>query len=196
MTLAEKVKAVEEVFSALDAEINLFQHWSGLHCKVGCGKCCFKADITATVLEFLPFAHHLYKNKLAESWYERLLLNEDPLCVILNQSPAGTTGSCTQYPHRGLICRLFGFSARTSKYGKPELVTCQVIKSELADQHNLTISAIANGNAALPMMSRYHMKLVAIDDDLARKHYLINEAIRMAIETVLSYYAYRDEIPE
>src|SRR3954468_9346614 len=110
--LEEKVAAVEEVFQKLDQEIAQFQSWSTLHCKFGCGKCCFKPDIEATILEFLPFAHHLYQTKSAEAWYEKLRDADSEICLILNPTQAAS-GLCSSYPHRGLICRLFGYSART-----------------------------------------------------------------------------------
>ena len=52
MSLEEKVQQVEVVFQQLDQAISKFQSTSTLHCKFGCGKCCFKADIEATTLEF------------------------------------------------------------------------------------------------------------------------------------------------
>jgi hypothetical protein len=79
LTLPEKVQGVEAVFEQLDNEIASFQGWSGLHCKFGCGKCCFKADIEATVLEFLPFAYYLHQNDLAFDWLERLRNSADPI---------------------------------------------------------------------------------------------------------------------
>lgn len=193
MTLLEKVKAVEEVFTSLDEEIRLFQGWSGLHCKTGCGKCCLKPDIEATALEFLPFAYYLYKNNTAEAWYEKLKYTEDSLCVLLDRSPLEGKGMCSEYTYRGLICRLFGFSARKNKYGKFDLVTCQTIKSEQADQFIQAASLIEKGSSNVPFMSHFHMRLMAIDGQLAGTHYPINKAIRMAIENVLSYYAYRSE---
>jgi hypothetical protein len=57
MSLEEKVNLVKAVFEKLDKEIAAFQSWSGLHCKFGCGKCCTKPDIEATILEFLPFIY-------------------------------------------------------------------------------------------------------------------------------------------
>ena len=72
MDLLEKIKAVEEEFQNLDKEISSFQSWSGLGCKIGCGKCCFKADIEATVLEFLPFAQHLHQQDQAFEWLEKI----------------------------------------------------------------------------------------------------------------------------
>ncbi|NBP70080.1 MAG: YkgJ family cysteine cluster protein, partial [Cytophagia bacterium] len=69
MRLDEKVKAVAEVFTKLDAEIAAFQQNTKLHCKMGCGKCCFKPDIEATPLEFLPFAFDLYQKDQAFEWF-------------------------------------------------------------------------------------------------------------------------------
>lgn len=191
MELEEKVKAVEGVFEKLDAEISKFQSTSGLHCKFGCGKCCFKADIEATVLEFLPFALYLHKQHKTEGWFEKLKATSSEICLILNPTQAGA-GLCSQYPHRGLICRLFGYSARVNKYEKRELVTCQVIKTEQASAYQSTVQEIEAG-MEVPVMSQYYMQLHAIDGDLTRDFYPINMAIRKAIETVLHYYSYRQE---
>jgi uncharacterized protein len=89
MSMEEKISAIESVFRKLDDEIALFQSSSTLHCKMGCGKCCFKPDIEATILEFLPFAYHLYKNGLADEWYEKLKNNDSSICLILNPTQSG-----------------------------------------------------------------------------------------------------------
>lgn len=191
MQLDEKVRAVEEVFMKLDEAVASFQSSTTLHCKFGCGKCCFKPDIEATVLEFLPFAFHLYKNGMAEQWLERLTQTESSICLILNPTQAGA-GLCTEYPYRGLICRLFGYSARTNKYGKKELVTCQIIKTEQTDSYNKAETLIEADELAVPVMNQYYMQLHGIDFELTRDFYPINLAIRKAIETVLQYYTYRD----
>ena len=114
--MEEKVNAVESVFRKLDEEIAQFQANTTLHCKAGCGKCCFKPDIEATILEFLPFALHLYQEGKAEVWHEKLKTSTADVCMILNPAQGGT-GLCFDYNYRGLICRLFGYSARTTKYG-------------------------------------------------------------------------------
>lgn len=191
MALIEKVRAVEGVFRDLDEAIAGFQSRSGLRCNVGCGKCCFKADIEATALEFLPFAHYLYEQQLAYEWFEKLRLSDLALCHILNPTQAGT-GLCSQYVHRGLICRLFGYSARTDKYGVRELVTCHIIKTEQAGAFEKTQEKIKNNEEPVPVMNQYYMKLHAIDPELARDFYPVNTAIRKAIEIVLHYYAYRN----
>jgi len=188
-TLEEKVKSIDAVFERLDNEISAFQSRSSLHCKFGCGKCCFKPDIEATALEFLPFALHLYKNNQAEEWLTKLREGDSEICAILSPTQAGA-GLCSQYPHRGLICRLFGYSARTNKYGKRELVTCQIIKTEQQADFERAEAEIDKG-LNVPVMNEFYMQLAAIDFDLAREFYPINTAIRKAIESVLHFYAYR-----
>lgn len=189
MVLEEKVLAVERVFEKLDSDIASFQSWSGLHCSWGCGKCCFKPDIEATILEFLPFAHYLYQQDLALLWFEKLKDSDSSICLILNPTQEGA-GLCSQYKHRGLICRLFGYSARTNKYAEKELVTCQIIKTEQNEKYGEASQKIAAGNS-VPVMNQYYMQLHAIDFELAREFFPINEAMRRAIEVILHYYAYR-----
>jgi uncharacterized protein len=191
VSFIEKVQAVEGVFRELDAAISSFQSRSTLHCQFGCGKCCFKADIEATVLEFLPFAHFLYEKGIAYEWFEKLRTSDETVCHILSPTQAGA-GLCSEYVHRGLICRLFGYSARTNKYGMRELVTCQIIKTEQTDAYEKTQQRITENEEPVPVMSQYYMQLLAIDPELARDFYPINRAIQKAIETVLQYYAYRN----
>lgn len=190
MTPDEKVKEVEAVFQKLDAEIAQFQLATGMHCKSGCGKCCFKPDIEATSLEFLPFAVYLYREGLAEQWHEKLSASEQPVCLILNPTQPGA-GLCTEYRYRGLICRLFGYSARTNKYQKKELVTCQVIKTEEPAEYKKGVMLVEEGGN-VPVMSQYYMQLHAIDPDMTTEFYPINVAIRKALENVMHYFAYRN----
>jgi Fe-S-cluster containining protein len=186
MTPDEKVTQVEAVFQKLDEEIARFQSVTGMHCKPGCGKCCFKADIEATALEFLPFALHLYRNGLAEEWYGKLNSHEGSVCLILNPMQSGA-GLCTEYKHRGLICRLFGYSARTNKYGTKEVITCQVIKTEEPAEYQKAVAEVDKA----PVMSQYYMRLHAIDQEMTTEFYPINVAIKKALENVMHYYAYR-----
>jgi Fe-S-cluster containining protein len=188
-SLEEKVRSVEAVFQKLDNEISNFQAATTLHCKFGCGKCCFKPDIEATILEFLPFAFHLYQSNLAEDWLTKLQNTDSEICLILNPTQPGA-GLCSEYTHRGLICRLFGYSARTNKYGKKELVTCQIIKTEQASSFAEAEKKIEMG-FDVPVMNEFYMQLASIDFDLSRDFYPINKAVKKAIEVVMHYYAYR-----
>lgn len=189
MDLLEKIREVELVFDDLDKEINTFQNWSQFKCRSGCGKCCSKNDIEATILEFLPLAQHLYLHNLAFDWLEKLQTFDSPLCSLYKPTSMDA-GSCTDYKYRGLICRLFGFSARNNKYGKKELVTCQNIKSDNASQWSEVLLELER-TGLVPVTSNHYMRLHSIDSDLTRRILPINEAIREAIEVILHYHAYR-----
>ena len=45
----------------------------------------------------------------------------------------------------------------------------------------------------VPVMSQYYMRLHAIDFELTREFFPINEAIKRAIEVILHYYAYQEK---
>ncbi len=190
MPLEQTVAQVEELFQKLDSEIAQFQSATSLHCKWGCGKCCFKPDIEATILEFLPFALSVYREGKAEEWHTLLKTSDSSVCLILNPTSA-EAGLCSDYKHRGLICRLFGYSARTNKYGKKELVTCSIIKTEQAEVFQKSGEQIDNG-LPVPVMNQYYMQLTAIDPELSKDYFPINKALQKALERVMHYYAYRD----
>lgn len=193
MSIYKKVAAVERVFDKLQKEINEFQTQSTLKCLQGCGKCCTKPDISATILEFLPLAYHLYKEGRALQLLEQVeSAPATGICHAFTPLVLGTgSGFCGEYRYRGLICRLFGYAASRDKNGQKKLVTCQVIKSEQAGEYQLTVGAINQGALHVPMMSDYQSQLMAIDWELGSKFYPINQAIQKALELVLFYYQYR-----
>ena len=192
MSIKRKVKAVENLFGILEKEMNAFQKGTGMACVSGCGKCCFKPDVEATVLEFLPLAYHLLLDNRAEDWLEKLnALQDSPVCAVLQvMGTDQRSGKCSIYDKRGFICRLFGFSATFDKYGNKRLSTCSVIKSETPAAYEKAVAWIEDGNQ-VPVMRNYYYRLCNIDHRLTQKFYPINTAIRLAIEEVLAYYSYR-----
>lgn len=190
MRLNELATQVESLFAVLDAEIAAFQSSTNLHCPPGCGKCCFKPDIEATELEFLPFALYLAGEGKAAEWYDRLSAGSEPICLILDSNSKGV-GLCSEYMHRGLICRLFGYSARTNKYGAKELVTCSVIKTGQTAAYEKAESGI-QADLPVPVMNQFYMRLSAIDPVMAAEFYPINVAIRKALERVLHHQGYKE----
>ena len=188
-TLTGKVRAVQRVYLKLDREIAKMQSESGMHCLSGCGECCKKPDIEASPLEFLPLALQLYDEGKAESFLEELKANTSSTCHVFRPYVTNFGGLCNEYPNRGLICRLFGFTARRDKEGKPELVTCKLIKTEQMENYERAISNMKSGKK-IPVMSEFYTRLSSIDPSLSG-FYPINEAMEKAIETVLHYYAYR-----
>lgn len=188
-TLPQKVKAVKKVYERLDKEIDDFQKSSGLQCLSGCGECCKKPDIEATALEFLPLALEYYDEGIAEQMLDQINASKAEICHIFRPYVTNFGGLCSRYPNRGLICRLFGYSARKNKEGRPELVTCKLIKAEQSEQYEKTVEDIKNGKK-IPVMSDYYSRMASIDPGLV-EFYPINKAAAKAIETVLHYYAYR-----
>jgi len=190
MSIGRKVRSVEALFRRLDQQIATLQAQTGLHCLTSCGRCCRKPDIYASVLEFLPLAYHLYLKGEAEEKWHWLREHPEALCLLFQPLALPDQGFCGDYPHRGLICRLFGFSAMLDKHGQAQLYTCRLIK---ADQPLAVAQATARLGQGLPVpiVSQYYRRLAAIDDTLARADLLVNEAIRKALETVMHYYAYR-----
>ncbi|HVA97921.1 MAG TPA: YkgJ family cysteine cluster protein [Bacteroidia bacterium] len=191
LTIPEKVNAVEIIFQELSDEIKKFQNSSGLSCLKGCSNCCKKPDIEATILEFLPLAYHLYQTEKAYEALEKLKENADnSICMLYTTNKIGVFGSgCSDYNYRGLICRLFGFSASSDKNGIPRLSTCKIIKENQQSEYVKVVEDLKNG-AFIPIISEYYMKLSSIDMNLTKNFYPINEAMQQAIETVLTFYEY------
>jgi uncharacterized protein len=192
MSIEHRVKLVEELFHKLDIEISVFQEQTKLYCITGCGKCCTKQNIDASPLEFLPWAFHLYLNGQAENVLKELKLRTSSICYNYNPLSIidNTTGNCSIYKYRGLICRLFGYGANTDKYGKLRLITCSIIKETQAENYNKSTTSI-NIGLPVPIFTDYYMNLSQIDFKLGNIIVPINKALQLAIEEVLQYYAYR-----
>jgi len=192
MQLHQKVQKVEKLYANLEKDLIKFQDSSKLGCIPGCGLCCFKSDIDASILEMLPFAYHLYREKKAVDFYEKLLLRQnEPVCVLLSAVFTETRpGFCTNYKNRPLICRLFGFSAMLNRYHHPVLVTCKTIKENDPVNYQNAVNSIAGGGY-VPVISDYFQQVRSIDPDLGSKMFTINMAMKKAIEIVLNYYSYR-----
>lgn len=192
MSIEHKVHLVEELFDRLENEITDFKSETNLHCNNGCGPCCSKPDIDASPLEFLPWAFYLFLNGRAEITLDELNSKTNTFCHLYQSLSIvdNIKGRCTNYKYRGLICRLFGYAASRDKYGKLRLNTCKIIKESQQESYNNTQEAISKG-LYVPIFTDYYMRLSTIDYRLAIILLPINEALKMAIEEVLHYYAYR-----
>jgi Fe-S-cluster containining protein len=180
-----KVQRVQKVLKNAALHSEKFSKKSGLNCASKCHLCCLKKDIPASLLEFLPLAYHLYKTGRAEDFYNRLeKLPANDLCLVF--SALNQAGGCSEYAYRGLICRLFGYAANRDKQGQNRLVSCKTIK-ETPNYAQLTSQLIGKA----PVMAEYYMQLAAIDFKLANEQMQINQAIKRALELVMTYYMYR-----
>lgn len=190
MSIERKVQLVENLFSKLEQETAQFEQVSGLGCVSGCGKCCTYPDIEASPIEFLPWAFHLFLHGEAEKTIIELSKTKSKTCLIYKPLSVINQGRCSNYKYRGLICRLFGFAANTDKYGNLRLATCKIIKEGQAANYKNTAEAITQG-LYVPVFSEYYMQLNQIDFRLGNRILPINKALKMALEEVLHYYAYR-----
>jgi Fe-S-cluster containining protein len=192
MSLENRVKLVEELYQNLTLEITKFQTQTKLSCIAGCGKCCTTPQIDASPLEFLPWAFHIFLNGEAENTL--LLLNNKttPQCHLYQPFSIEefTKGQCSDYKHRGLICRLFGYGATTDKYGQLRIASCNIIKEGQKENFEKSTAAINNG-LSIPIFTEYYMQLSQIDFKLGNVFVPINKALKLALEEVLQYYAYR-----
>lgn len=192
MSIARRVRSVELLYARLDKEIAQFQSTTKLHCIAGCGKCCTKPDIEASPLEFLPWAFQEFLEGRALQALERVKKSPSTVCILF--SPLSlvdlSKGRCSEYAHRGLICRLFGYAAGRDKIGQLRLATCNIIKENQKGDYQATVEAINNG-LSIPIFSDHYKRLAQIDFRLGNSIVPINKALQMALEEVLHYYAYR-----
>ncbi len=192
MNLFEKSEAVKEVFRELEQEARQFHAEAGMGCISGCGFCCANPEVPASPLEFLPLAFDLYDKGLAEQIAEQLAQEEKPgNCIVYrSQKEDETKGFCGNYANRGLICRLFGASARRNKHGIKELITCKILKEQKAEAYQITASRI-NLDLEIPIATAYYTRLRDVDESLSSQ-YPVNQAILMALELVLRYKFYQE----
>ncbi len=182
------IRKVERVFKQLDKETERFSKQSNLKCVTNCNLCCLKPGLEANVLEFLPLAYHLVSNNLHNAALD-LLETEPEHCINLAkiQIP-GLTAGCAAYEHRGLVCRLFGFSAIRAKNEKLAIYTCSHMKNEFPEEFKNASERINKG-LNIPMVSEYYSKIDCIDSQMANDYNPINVSIRKAIEKVAYYYS-------
>ncbi len=194
MNLSEKAKAVEEIFQELEQESRQFHEQAGMGCLSGCGFCCANPEVPASPLEFLPLAFDLYEKGIADDLANQLANQENPgICVVYRSNPTDVTkGFCGNYSKRGLICRLFGASARkNNKTGLKELITCKILKAEKAAEFQ-SVTARINSDMEIPLAPAFYTRIKDIDEALTNQ-YPVNQAILMALELVLRYKFYQEE---
>ena len=193
MNLLEKSKAVEEIFQELEQESSQFHQEAGMGCLSGCGFCCANPEVPASPLEFLPLAFDLYEKGVADELADRLANQDNPgICVVYRSNPADVTkGFCGNYAKRGLICRLFGASARkNNKTGLKELITCKILKGEKEGEYQ-SVTGRINSDMQIPLAPAFYTRIKDIDEALTNQ-YPVNQAILMALELVLRYKFYQE----
>ncbi|WP_297336440.1 YkgJ family cysteine cluster protein [Algoriphagus sp.] len=193
MNLFEKSQAVLEIFGLFEQSNEALASQGGLSCIAGCGRCCSSPKVSATPMEFLPLAFDFYHRGIAEQALELLeSLDESEACMNYRKTAEdGSSGYCSNYTNRGLICRVFGSAARRNKNGIKELITCKILKENKKEAfEELTVQI--NQGLPIPMATEYYSQLNDLDQYLSES-YPINVAIRKAVEAVIRFQYYRLE---
>ena len=183
MYLKQKINTVNALFRQADRHVSGFQAKSKLTCISNCNYCCTKADIETTIIEFLPAAYHLFITDEYNQVLDNIENKTDESCVFFN--PFNPSGACTYYAHRGMLCRLFGFSRKTGKDGSLILTTCKPLKA------SIDLASIQPTLKHAPELANYYLKLFGIDQKLSVQYFPINQSIRKAIEIVVLHFQYR-----
>ena len=185
--MLDKIKKVERVFKQLDKETEKFSKQSGLKCVTNCNLCCLKKGLEANVLEFLPLAYYLVKNNLHEAALDLLETNPEHCINMSKTQIPGITEGCSIYDHRGLICRLFGFSGVRDKNSRLSVYTCAHMKNEFQEEFKRSMEQI-NSGMNIPVVTDFYYQIYFIDSLMANDYNPINVSIRKAIEKVAYYY--------
>lgn len=173
------VEEVETLFQTVDSKIIEFRNFSGLTCPAFCSECCKKGDIKATVLEFLPLAWHVFNKGEQDLWTEKLMgAHESEPCVLLKPGE-GKSGGCSVYPHRSLICRLYGFSYYKCKGGDIRLIACAYIKNNFPLWARIDSKYVELWH--LPIAGQYGLKLSVIAPDIGKKLYPVNTTTKRVL---------------
>jgi len=182
--LQELERQVLEVYMVLDEAVAGFVARTGLSCPEGCGHCCASEKVEATVLECLPLAFELFRTLQAELILKRLLKNKDEKrCVLYRPdlTEAGLWG-CTQYQHRVVVCRLFGFAGNPDRQGNPRLAMCRVMKEKTGvDETTLTLE---DPLAPMPHFVDAGLRITSLNPGMGTIRMPINSALREALQKV------------
>ncbi len=182
--LQELADSVMVLYGEVDRQTATFAALSGHFCPQGCGDCCRSEKVEATVLEMLPLAFHLFRTGQAELLIKRLEKNHDVGQCLLYRAGSCRRGmwGCSQYLHRGLVCRLFGFAGNHDRTGKPQLAQCRVMKSV---ETPVVVENLPFG--AMPLFSEAGVRITSLNPTLGTHRLPVNRAILYSLYKVGIY---------
>ena len=179
------------MYKDLDIQIDQLKEKYKINCICNCSRCCYYENVYANILEFIPFVLNLYEQNLLNDFYYFKFqdYNFSNICILLNQiNRINGSGKCSFYETRGLICRLFGFSAIINKNNEKIFSTCQSIKLNFSENIKELNSNISNLN--ISVFSEYYLKLYSFSPGFSKDIYPINTTIKKAIEFILLIFRY------
>ena len=165
----------------MDSAVAGFQFRTGLSCPEGCGHCCSSQKVEATVLECIPLAFELFRTLQAELILKRLEKNEDDRRCVLYRADFTAAGlwGCTQYSHRAVVCRMFGFAGNRDRQGIPRLAMCRVMKEK--DKEGEEGIECDDPNTPMPLFVDAGLQITTLHPDLGTRRMPINSALQQAL---------------
>jgi len=182
------VKELLKVFDELDRHITMYSSKAGYTCLKNCANCCNRASyhIETSVFEMIPAALYLWQNGYSEEFIMKLnSMDDSQPCVFYTPDflKKNMEGGCGLYHYRGLICRVFNFSAIHSKDGALLPIICKYLKQSEPDLEKTVLEKIAKG-LDVPVSVNYHDQILYLNYPLALEKFGINESLKKALEYV------------
>lgn len=188
MNIREFSFNLQKLYEEMGQTFSAYQHTSGLSCMAGCGRCCLNPDVEASILEMIPLALRIYDEKKVDEWIKRLETSEQDHC-LLYQSVGENKGQCVFYQERPSICRMFGVGGSLDKRKEVTLSICKFLKEEYPDK---VLQLKAEKKEDAPIIMHWASRLTALHPELIKERYLINDALRRALEKIEFYAQYQE----
>ena len=179
-----------DYFSEIECIFPEQQKLLRLECSPGCYACCLSRDVTATLLEMLPFAISLFQQGKAEQLFEELSETSQDNCYFFRkESVAGERGHCTIYPYRPILCRVFGAFPRHDKWSNVELSVCKKIKQENPILFDGAVKNLQHSHFEKSAFAEtWRLKIMNLRPDIGIEEYPINSAALQAITFASLYF--------
>jgi len=184
----QSIIEVLRLFKKVDKECRSFKKSTGISCVDKCGTCCMSSEVRTTVLEMMPLALKLWKEKEAEFWLSKINQIESPQVCVFYQVLDKTKGLgfCSQYRLRPLICRLFGFFTTTDKKGNYVYGCCRIIKQNYPQQYQKALDLMSQGFHP-SKMTDFTVGVISSQSGINNRMVPINMACKLALEKIGLY---------
>jgi uncharacterized protein len=167
----ERMTALGTLYAEADDAVAAAKRHSTVSCPKGCGTCCegFSPNILPIEGEFAALYMVFIQPELL-SVLDAIRSGES--CLFYSREPRHG-GHCSIYPARPLICRLFGFSSGTEKFGGSRFIRCRHIAVDGEIDENV-----------FPKMRDFSMLLQTFEGSGRGGGIPISEAVRNGREKV------------
>ncbi|MBN1356714.1 YkgJ family cysteine cluster protein [bacterium] len=182
-------RRIQRIYADIDRETSRVRRITGLICPPGCGSCCRSRKVESTPLELLPMVHHLVNIHAADEIIAQIdgaEIRGDLQCVLFRpELDDSMAGCCSQYAHRPVLCRMFGFGARLNKFGDIQPHVCRVMHESQPEALERLIAL--GGEKKVPLYRSYFFRVASLKPDIGFKPLPINRALKLA----LNYYYWK-----